>query len=52
MKIYDMVEGRWITEGKKTNDKGGEESKKPRLHPRLITHEEDKANRSRRSSNS
>jgi|2_EtaG_2_1085320.scaffolds.fasta_scaffold20475_2 hypothetical protein len=47
MKIYDMVEGKWLTE-KKTEKK--EKTKPPEIlevRTKLTTYEEDEANRSR-----
>ena len=41
MKIYDMVEGKWITE-EKTEEKKKEEYKKLDLGLRLVTYDEEK----------
>lgn len=51
MKIYDMVEGKWITEKKTEKEKKAKLPENPEVRTRLITYEEDKTNRSRRSSN-
>ena len=52
MKIYDMVEGKWITEKKTEKKKKAKLPEKPEVRTRLVSYEEDKTNRSRRSSNS
>ena len=52
MKIYDMVEGKWIMEKKTEKKKKAKLPEKPEVRTRLVSYEEDKTNRSRRSSNS
>ena len=42
MKIYDMIEGVWLKEKVKTEEKKKEKREKPDLAPRLVTHDEEK----------
>ena len=51
MKVYDMVEGQWITENAEVKKEKKVNHKKTETQTRLMTYEEDEANRSRGSRN-